>query len=137
MAAKGGGGSEPRPVAWFEIVGKDGELLRTFHSRLFGWQTAEVAPGSNYGVMDAAPQGIGGGIGPSQRGTGHVTVFIEVDDIEATLRSVEKLGGTAIAKEMTFPDQRPSARGQGSVRFAYFADPDGHVVGLCNGIVRG
>jgi hypothetical protein len=63
--------------------------------------------------MDAASQGIGGGIGPSQKGSGHVTT-----------------------STITFPDKRPSARGQGSVKFAYFADPEGHVIGLCSGIVR-
>ena len=86
--------------------------------------------------MDAAPQGIGGGIGPSQKGSGHVTVFVEVEDLEATLRSVEQLGGKTIAGTITFPDKRPSAHERGSVKFAYFADPEGHVIGLCSGIVR-
>jgi predicted enzyme related to lactoylglutathione lyase len=85
-----GGG---RPVAWFEVVGKDGERLRSFFSYLFRWETAEVAPGLHYGVMDASPHGIGGGIGPSQKGPGHVTFFVEVDDLEATIQDVERLGG--------------------------------------------
>ena len=59
-----------RPVAWIEVVGKDGERLNCFFSDLFGWETAEVAPASHYGVMDASPHGIGGGIGPSQQGRG-------------------------------------------------------------------
>jgi predicted enzyme related to lactoylglutathione lyase len=90
-----------------------------------------------YGVMDAAAHGIGGGIGTSPKGgAGHVTFFMEVDDLEATLREAERLGGKTIATPATFPDRRPSARGKGSVTFAYFADPEGHVVGLCKGIVR-
>jgi predicted enzyme related to lactoylglutathione lyase len=125
-----------QPVAWFELVGRDGERLQSFYSRLFGWETAEVAPGTHYGVMDAVPPGIGGGIGPSQKGPGHVTIFVEVDDLDATLRSAEQLGGKMIAGAITFPDKRPSAGGQGFVTFAYFADPEGHVIGLCNGIVR-
>jgi len=59
--------ARPRPVAWFEIVGKDSENLRSFYSDLFGWETVEVAPGAEYGVMDAAPHGIGGG-----EGCGHI-----------------------------------------------------------------
>ena len=125
-----------RPVAWVEVVGKDGERLRSFFSDLFGWQTAEVAPGSHYGVMDASPHGIGGGIGPAQKGPGHVTFFVEVDDLESTLQDVERLGGKRIAGPITFPDKRPSAAGQGFVNFAYFADPEGHVIGLCKGIVQ-
>jgi predicted enzyme related to lactoylglutathione lyase len=119
-----------------EVVGKDGERLNCFFSDLFGWETAEVAPGSHYGVMDASPHGIGGGIGPSQQGPGHVTFFVEVENLEATLRDVERLGGKRIAGPINFPDKRPSAGGRGSVNFAYFADPEGHVIGLCKGIVR-
>ena len=99
-------------------------------------ETADVAPGSHYGVMDASPHGIGGGIGPSQKGAGHVTFFVEVDDLEATLQDVERLGGKMIAGPMTFPDKRPSGGGRGSINFAYFADPEGQVIGLCKGIVR-
>ena len=126
-----------RPVVWFEVVGEDGERLGSFFSDLFGWEMAEVAPGSHYGVMDASAHGIGGGIGPSQKGPEHVTFFVEVDDLEAALRNVERLGGKRIAGPITFPDKRPSAGGRGSVNFAYFADPEGHVIGLCKGIVRG
>jgi uncharacterized protein len=133
---KNSAGSRPRPVAWFEIVGKDGERLRSFFSELFGWETTEVASEAHYGVMDAAAQGIGGGVGPSQGGPGHVTVFAEVDDLDAMLEDAERLGGKRIADPIEFPDKRPSAHGRGSVRFAYFADPEGHVIGLRQGIVR-
>ena len=80
MAQKTGSGAG-RPVAWMEVVGKDGERLNCFFSDLFGWETAEVAPASHYGVMDASPHGIGGGIGPSQQGPGHVTFFVEVENL--------------------------------------------------------
>jgi predicted enzyme related to lactoylglutathione lyase len=48
-----------RPVAWVEVVGRDGERLRSFFCDLFGWETAEGAPGSHFGVMDASPHGTG------------------------------------------------------------------------------
>jgi uncharacterized protein len=94
-----------RPVAWVEVVGKDGERLRSFFSDLFGWETAEVAPGSHHSVMDASPHGIGGGIGPSQKGPGHVTFFVEVDDLEATLQDVERLGRQEDRWSDNFPRQ--------------------------------
>ena len=40
-------------------------------------------------MMDAVSQGIGGATGPRQKGPGHVTTFVEVDDLEGTLRKVE------------------------------------------------
>jgi len=103
-----------RPVAWVEVVGKDGERLRSFFCDLFGWETAEVAPGSHYGVMDASPHGIGGGIGPSQKGPGHVTFFVEVEDLEATLQDVERLGGKRTAGPITFPTSGPQRAVKGS-----------------------
>jgi predicted enzyme related to lactoylglutathione lyase len=136
MATKNNGNGGAGTVAWFEIAVKDGEELQTFYSRLFGWETAEVAPGADYGVMNASPQGIGGGIGSKGGGRGHVTLFVEVGDPKTTLEQVVRLGGKVIAEPMTFPDKRPSSHGRGEVTFAYVADPKGHVIGLCGGIVR-
>jgi predicted enzyme related to lactoylglutathione lyase len=65
-----------------------------------------------------------------------VTVFAEMADIEATLRQVELLGGKTIMPAQTFPDKRPSAQDKGTVTFAYFVDPEGHLIGLCQRIVR-
>ncbi len=128
---------DARPVAWFEIAGKDGTRLRSFYAHLFGWKAFDVAPGADFGVTDRPTEGIGGGIGAiPDVGQGHVTFFVEVLDLEGTLREVERLGGKTISRPRTFPDMRPSSAGRGTVTFAYFADPEGHVVGLCSGIVR-
>jgi predicted enzyme related to lactoylglutathione lyase len=125
------------PVAWFEVTGKSGKSLRKFYEELFGWQTADVAPGADYGVTDSAPHGIGGGIGKDPTGKGgHVTFFVEVPDFESALREVERLGGKRVGEPLRFPDKRPSAKGRGDVAFAYFLDPEGHLVGLCQRIVR-
>jgi predicted enzyme related to lactoylglutathione lyase len=127
----------PRPVAWFEVTGKDGARLRSFYSDLFGWKTHDVAPGADFGVTDRPDDGIGGGMGAiPNSGPGHVTFFVEVTDLEATLREVERLGGKTIAGPRSFPDRRPSSRGKGTVTFAYFKDPEGHLIGLCSGILQ-
>lgn len=86
--------------------------------------------------MEASVKGIGGGVGPSQRGAGHVTVLVEVDDLDATLKDAERLRGKKIAGPITFPDKWPSAGGPRVRELAYFADPEGRVIGLCQGIVR-
>jgi predicted enzyme related to lactoylglutathione lyase len=130
-------GPAAHPVAWVEVTGKSGDRLQSFYKGLFGWETAAVASGVDYGVMDAAPGGIGGGIGADPRGEkGHVTFFVEVPDFERALGDVERLGGKRVGTPLTFPDKRPSAKGQGTVAFAYFLDPEGHLVGLCQRIVR-
>lgn len=65
-----------------------------------------------------------------------MTVFVRVDDIEEAPRNAERLRGRTMADPVEFPDKRPSAHGKGPVKFAYFADPKGHVIGLRLGIVR-
>ncbi len=111
------------PVSWFEVVGKDGTKLRRFYSDLFGWKIEGATGDMDYGLVAAADGGIGGGIGTSQDGgTGHVTFFVEVDDPAAYLKKVEKLGGKTLVPPMEIPSY--------NLTFAYFVDPEGHVVGL-------
>jgi uncharacterized protein len=117
----------PRPVVWFEVIGKDGPALQRFYSKLFDWEIADAGDGSGYGLVAAADKGIGGGVGPSQAGLGHVTFFVEVDDPAAYLARVEKLGGKTIMPPMELP--------QFHLTFAYFADPEGHVIGLSKGAI--
>ena len=48
----------------------------------------------NYGVVDTGgSDGINGGVGPNQDGSKRVTVYAQVDDLQATLNKAEKLGG--------------------------------------------
>ena len=73
--------------------------------------------------------GIGGGVGKSEDGgAGHVTFFVEVDDPEAYLAKAEKLGGTIVVP----PTEIPSY----NLTFAYFTDPQGHLIGLSKGVVQ-
>lgn len=115
------------PVLWFEVVGKDGETLRKFYSDLFGWKIEGATGDMDYGLVTATNGGIGGGVGESQDGgAGHVTFFVEVDDPQAYLSKAEKLGG----KTLVPPTEIPSY----NLTFAYFLDPQGHVIGLSKGV---
>jgi predicted enzyme related to lactoylglutathione lyase len=117
------------PVVWFEVVGKDGGKLRRFYSDLFGWKIDAAAGDMDYGLVGAENKGIGGGVGQSQDGgDGHVTFFVEVDDPAAYLKKVEKLGGKTVVPPMEIPSY--------NLTFAYFTDPQGHLVGLSKGAVQ-
>jgi predicted enzyme related to lactoylglutathione lyase len=117
------------PVVWFEVVGKDGDKLRRFYADLFGWKIDGAAGDMDYGLVAAGSGGIGGGVGKSQDGAaGHVTFFVEVDDPAAYLAKVEKLGGKTVVP----PTEIPSY----SMTFAYFMDPQGHLIGLSKGVVQ-
>ena len=66
--------------------------------------------------------GIVVGIGGTPDGSaGHVTGYVKVDDIDATLAKATELGGSVIMPKFS-PD--------GSAQLALVADPEGHVVGL-------
>ena len=39
-------------VSWFEVVGQDGEKLRSFYGDVFGWKFNLPAPEMNYGMTE-------------------------------------------------------------------------------------
>jgi predicted enzyme related to lactoylglutathione lyase len=116
-------------VARFEITGKDSARLRRFYSELFDWEIAEGAEGSGFGVVAAGAGGISGVIGPDRiGGQGHGTVYVEVDDPAAYLAKAEGLGGKTVGAPRDVPEFR--------LTFAFFEDPEGHLVGLSRGVLR-
>jgi uncharacterized protein len=116
-------------VVWFEVVGKDGAGLRKFYTDLFGWKIDGATDDMDYGLVPAGSGGIGGGVGTSQDGgTGHVTFFVEVDDPKAYLAKAEKLGGKTVVPPTEIPAY--------NLTFAYFVDPQGHLIGLSKGAVQ-
>ena len=119
-----------QPVVHFEVVGSDGDKLKTYYSDLFGWEFDDAPGPMNYGLVQRAGNtnaegiGIGGGVGGVEGDAGHVTFYVEVPDVEAALSKAESLGG----KRLMGPDEVP---GTGTV-IAHLGDPEGHVIGLVN-----
>lgn len=108
------------PVVHFEIGCRDGEGTRDFFSRLFGWEISGPDAGMIIDTGDAG--GIGGHIAElaPEWGT-YVTVYVEVEDLEAYLRKAGELGGKTLVQPVTLP-------GRGS--FAWLAAPEGHIIGI-------
>ncbi len=108
------------PVMWFEVAGKDREGLKDFYSGLFEWQLNDMEA-MPYTTVDTGGEGIPGGIGEAPGGTaGHVTFYVQVEDVEAALAKAEGLGGTKVMGPMDIP----------SGQIALFTDPEGHQIGL-------
>ncbi len=113
-------------VAWCEVTGKDGSAVQRFYGELFDRKIQDAGDGSGYGLVQAAEHGIGGGIGAAQdEGFGQVTLYVEVDYPAAYLQKAEQLGGRTLVPPTTIE--------QFGLTFAFFADPEGHVVGLSQG----
>jgi predicted enzyme related to lactoylglutathione lyase len=120
-----------QPVVHFEVIGKDGERLQSYYSELFGWEIDANNP-MKYGTVqregntNADGIGIGGGIAGGMEGyDGHVTFYVQVPDVEASLAQAESLGGT----RMMGPDEVPGA----GIVIGLFSDPEGHVIGVMSG----
>ena len=115
------------PVVHFEITGQDGEKLQSYYAQLFGWDI-DANNEMGYGVVpregNVNPDGIGigGGIATGPPGyEGHVTFYVEVPDVEASLAQAESLGGT----RMMGPEEVMEG-----LTIGLFTDPEGHVVGV-------
>jgi len=113
-------------VVHWEIGTTDPAKTGKFYSELFDWDM-DHHEGMNYHMAKAAGEGaIGGGIGPLEGGMSpYVTFYVEVEDLQASLDKAVKLGG----KQIVPPTEIPG--GLGSI--AWFADPDGHTIGLWKG----
>jgi uncharacterized protein len=110
------------PIAWFEVVGRDTEALKGFYGGLFDWRLEDMSE-MPYTVADpgGGEDGLRGGIGPDPSGgPGHVTFYVEVDELESSLARVDELGGRKVAGPIDIP----------TARIALFTDPEGHLIGL-------
>ena len=107
-------------VAWVEVVGKDGEKLKSFYGDLFGWKVEKVPGDMPYWTHNPEGGGVGAGVGQAPDGQGHVTFYVGADDPQTVLDKAEKLGGKTVmpVTEMEM------------VTFGMFTDPEGHVVGV-------
>lgn len=112
------------PVVHFEIGCRNQQATVDFYSKLLGWnvQTYGGAAMIDTGHPPMSPGMISGHI----QALGHephnyVTVYAAVDDLEATLKHAESLGGRTIVPPTEVP---------GMGHFAWFADPEGTCMGL-------
>ena len=116
-----------QPVVHFEITGRDAKRLQDYYAELFDWRIDAANP-MGYGIVAREDNlseqgiGIGGGINEGPEGyPGHVTVYVEVPDVEATLAAAERLGGTRM--------MGPREVMEGLV-VGLFTDPEGHTIGV-------
>src|SRR5215213_8928424 len=115
-----------QPVMHFEVIGKDGEALRSFYSGLFDWNI-DANNEMKYGMVqredNLSPEGvgIGGGIAQGPDGyEGHVMFYVGVPDVEAALTKAESLGGTRVMGPEKIMDR---------IELGHFTDPEGHLIG--------
>lgn len=103
-------------VGWFEIRASDLDKASSWYHELFGWDIERI-DGMDYALVNTGSD-IGGGL--TGDGT-DVTIYVETDDLDATLQTATDLGAAVVVPVTEVP---------GFVTFAQFADPDGNTIGL-------
>jgi predicted enzyme related to lactoylglutathione lyase len=104
-----------QPVVHFEIGCRDSAKTQEFYSKLFDWQIRQAM------IETGGKGGINGHITAlGHEPHNYVTVYVQVDDIEAYLAKAQGLGG----KKLVGPVEIPTGS------FAWMADPEGTMIGL-------
>jgi len=107
-----------QPVVHFEIGCRDRVKTGEFFAGLFGWRLTEAGPAS---MIDTGSGGINGHITSLGHEPHHyVTVYVQVDNVQAYLTKAETLGGKTLVPPVDIP----------TGTFAWFADPEGNTIGL-------
>jgi len=116
-------------VVHFELPFDDAERAQRFYGEAFGWRFRTL-PEMGYvlattGPSDEGPPSepgfVNGGLLERGLPVGGPVVTVEVEDIDATLAEVERLGGTTVAARQAVGDLGFSA---------YFKDSEGNTMGL-------
>jgi predicted enzyme related to lactoylglutathione lyase len=82
----------------FELPAKEPARAKEFWGSLFGWSFQPPFGGMEYHMTDGLTPG-GAIFGAEQTPVGHVTVYFDTEDIEASVARVRELGGEAEDKQ--------------------------------------
>ena len=108
------------PVVHFEIGCTNVPATREFLQGLFDWDFA--GPESSPTIDSHSPGGLSGHlVGLGEEWGSYVTIYVQVEDLEASVQRTVELGGKVLVEPVTVGDQG---------RFAWIAPPEGQILGL-------
>ncbi len=110
-------------VVHFEIPCDDPEKTMSFFEKVFGWKFQKFGNENYWSVVtgDEHEPGINGGLMKKKDPQQSVVNSINVDDIDASITSIETSGGKIVVPKMAIPTVG---------WLAYFTDPDGNIHGV-------
>ena len=114
------------PVCWWEIASRNAGKTADFLSKIFEWEWEyEEGPDFYKMIVDWESNGFeGGGVFTLKKESKiqpHLTVYIEVEDIDAKAKMVEELGGEIIQGPF---DITPKTR------ICLFNEPNGQLMAM-------
>lgn len=111
--------------SWCELMTTDVAAAKVFYSGLFGWETEDMSmPGMTYTVVKVGGDntGVGGIMATPPEAQGMPPMwgaYVTVDDVDATAKTAEKLGGKVLVPPRDIPKVG---------RFCVIQDPQGAVI---------
>jgi len=120
-----------KTIVHFEIPAENVEKLKSFYEKLFGWKFVHTnSVGMDYWLIYTVPTdekgmlqhpGVNGGMYKKENDQQKLTNWIQVDDIDAQIKLLKKLGGKLTVDKMEIPGVGWSAIG---------LDPEGNQVAM-------
>jgi uncharacterized protein len=109
------------PVVHIEIPAENSAAAGKFYDEVFGWKTTHDE-GMDYTMFEYA-ESQGGGFSnlSAENPVGKVVVYLQAEDIEATLAKIEAHGGKTVVPKTEIPTVG---------WFAFFNDPTGNTLAL-------
>jgi predicted enzyme related to lactoylglutathione lyase len=108
---------------WRELKTTDPRAAAAFYTTLFGWETVDYPmEGMTYTVLKVNGDETGGimGIPPKSQGMPPMwSIYVTVDDVDATAKQVEELGGKILQPPIDIPMVG---------RFCVLQDPQGAAI---------
>lgn len=117
---------------WNELMTSDVKGAKAFYGELLGWGMQVINPGGmDYTLVKLGDQEIGGIMAIPDEAAGMPSrwgAYVTVDNVDALLPRVEKLGGKVCVPPHDIPDVG---------RFAVIQDPQGAMLSLISYLKRG
>jgi predicted enzyme related to lactoylglutathione lyase len=93
------------PVTHFQMISKEPEQTAAFYGELFGWKIDANNPMGYRRIDTQSAAGIQGGIWPAPpQASAFVQLFVEVDDVRASVAFAEKLGARVVIPPTVLPE---------------------------------
>jgi predicted enzyme related to lactoylglutathione lyase len=117
-------------VVHFEVPYDDADRAQAFYTDVFGWKITKMPEFEYVGVatgptteegMPSEPGFIGGGMFQRQDDLNRPVITINVDDMQAALKTIAEHGGAAVGETMEVGEMGIAG---------YFTDSEGNLMGL-------
>lgn len=117
--------SKTGTFGWHDLTVEDAPAVRDFYAEVVGWKSSGVSMGDyeDFAMLTPAGDAVGGvchARGPNADLPATWLIYVHIEDLDASLATVERLGGKLVA----------GPRSIGEDRMAVIEDPAGAVIAL-------